>query len=128
VDNLTYTYDATPVFKNFSLTLQAGKKTALVGMSGSGKTTLIKLIAGYLSPLKGNIIVQNQRLKDIALKTYFPYIGYLTQEPGVFDGSIRENLLASASQTVSEEILEEALKNANCQFVFDMENGIETQI
>ncbi|MEI7478334.1 MAG: ATP-binding cassette domain-containing protein [bacterium] len=64
-----------------------------MGVSGSGKSTLIKLIAGYISPQKGRIVIDKQDLKDIKLKSYYTNIGYLTQEPSVFDGSILENLL-----------------------------------
>ena len=128
VDNISYSYDEVEVFKNFSLNIKANQKTALVGMSGSWKTTLIKLIAGYLYPLKGNIIIQNQKLKKIALKSYFPHIGYLTQEPWVFDGTIRENLVASAPENVTEKDLENALLHANCEFIFWLEHALETQI
>jgi len=69
------------VFSDFSLTLARGKKTALVGASGGGKTTLMKLIAGYLHPESGSISVLGNKLDETALKTYYPHIGYLTQEP-----------------------------------------------
>lgn len=128
VDKVTYKYDEVEVFKNFSLDIEYGKKTALVGMSGSWKTTLIKLIAWYLNPLKWDIIIQNQKLKNIALKTYFPHIWYLTQEPWVFDGSIRENLAASAQKDFTQKELQDALLHANCEFVFWLEKWLETQI
>ncbi|MFZ2256274.1 MAG: ATP-binding cassette domain-containing protein [Patescibacteria group bacterium] len=53
----------------------------MVGASGGGKTTLMKLIAGYLHPESGSISVMGNRLDETALKTYYPHIGYLTQEP-----------------------------------------------
>ena len=55
----------------------------------------MKLIAGYLHPNTGTLSVLGNPLATTALKTYYPHIGYLTQEPGVFDATIRENLISA---------------------------------
>lgn len=70
---------------DLSLEFEYGKKTALVGGSGAGKTTLMKLVAGYIRPDSGAVNVCGNPLSRTALKTYFPHIGYLTQDPSVFD-------------------------------------------
>jgi ABC-type bacteriocin/lantibiotic exporter with double-glycine peptidase domain len=62
IRNITYGYNESKVFSDFSLTLARGKKTALVGASGGGKTTLMKLIAGYLHPESGSISVMGNNL------------------------------------------------------------------
>ncbi len=102
INTISYGYNDTKVFTDFSLTIARGKKTALVGESGWGKTTLLKLIAGYLHPDEGSISVLGNTLSETALKTYYHHIGYLTQEPSVFDATIRENLL-SAMQIYKKE-------------------------
>jgi ABC-type multidrug transport system fused ATPase/permease subunit len=117
------------ILKDFSLDISGGTKIALVGRSGSGKTTIAKLITGYMRPTSGQVIIDDQDLSGIALKTYYPYVGYLTQEPMVFDGSIRENLLYGASGTeIADRLLLEALNRAECQFVLQMKDGLDTQI
>jgi ABC-type multidrug transport system fused ATPase/permease subunit len=58
----------------------------------------MKLIAGYLHPEGGSISVLGNNLSETALKTYYPHIGYLTQEPGVFDATIRENLISAIAE------------------------------
>lgn len=155
INSITYGYNEKKVFENFSLNIEKGKKTALVGASGGGKTTLMKLIAGYLHPDSGNISVMGNRLDKTALKTYYPHIGYLTQEPSVFDATIRENLVSAVSTLSSwgmkdlpqkdgadssqvrndkksekelEEKLEKALRLAHCDFVFDLEHWLDTEI
>lgn len=135
IQDITYGYNDTKVFENFSLTLEKWKKTALVGASGGGKTTLMKLIAGYLHPESGSISVMGNRLDETALKTYYPHIGYLTQEPWVFDATIRENLVSAIAgkgnintRTDTDEILEKALRLAQCDFVFEMEKWLDTEI
>ena len=157
IEQVTYGYTESKVFENFSLTIEKGKKTALVWASGGGKTTLIKLIAGYLHPESGSISVLGNPLGSSALKTYYPHIGYLTQDPSVFDGTIRENLISalpslqrgmpegqgdfvpeknpqsrkldsSFSKELQENKLIEALCLAHCDFVFELEKGLDTEI
>ena len=167
IQNISYGYNDTKVFSDFSLTIKRGQKTALVGASGGGKTTLMKLIAGYLHPESGTISVLGNQLDETALKTYYPHIGYLTQDPGVFDATIRENLVSAVSSPPSEKRelegvtqkgiphsktpphlplsregwnaetqnqadleskLITALRLAHCEFVFDLEKWLDTEI
>lgn len=90
----------------------------------------MKLIAGYLNPESGSISVMGNTLSEIALKTYYPHIGYLTQDPSVFDGTIRENLISAIPPLLEkrnpeakdlEQRLIEALRMAHCDFVFELE-------
>jgi ABC-type multidrug transport system fused ATPase/permease subunit len=118
----------TEILKNFNLTVKGGEKIALVGKSGSGKTTIAKLVSGYMNPTSGTVLVDGQDLSEVSLKSYYKYIGYLTQEPMVFDGSIRENLLYAVSGPVPDEEIWEALRKANCEFIDKMDNKLETQI
>jgi ABC-type multidrug transport system fused ATPase/permease subunit len=73
---------------------------ALVGHSGSGKTTLMKMLAGYLEPTRGKILIDGEDFSEIALRSYYEHVGYLTQEPAVFDATIRENLMSAISKQV----------------------------
>lgn len=57
----------------------------------------MKLLAGYMRPMEGQLLVDGQDITEIRLESYYPHIGYLTQEPSVFDGTIEENLLYSMS-------------------------------
>ena len=120
----------------------------------------MKLIAGYLHPESGSISVLGNTLSETALKSYYPHIGYLTQDPSVFDATIRENLLSAvnSSDQLSEDsyqignnknkktnkikhhsdtwsllpdnsdILTQALRLAQCDFVFELEKGLDTEI
>ena len=63
----------------------------------------MKLIAGYLHPESGTISVLGNQLDETALRTYYPHIGYLTQDPGVFDATIRENLVSAVSISPPEK-------------------------
>ncbi len=116
------------VLKNFSVTITGWKKTALVGRSGGGKTTIMKLLAGYMRPTSWKLLIDEQDITSIRLDSYYPHIGYLTQEPSVFDGTIEENLLYGARKKPTKKEIEKAIELAECQFIYDLENGLQTEI
>ncbi len=131
--DITFTYNSREnmVFENFSLSLVWGKKTAIVGHSGSGKTTLMKMLAGYIEPTAWKIFIDEKNFSDIALKTYYPHIGYLTQDPWIFDATIRENLISVSYEKdpkIIEQKIIQSLKLAQCDFVFDLEKWLDTEI
>ncbi|USN56257.1 MAG: ABC transporter ATP-binding protein [Candidatus Peribacteria bacterium] len=87
------------------------------------------MIAGYLRPDSGSVIIDGQDLAEVSLKSYYQHIGYLTQEPSVFDGTIWENLTYAIGDTVDEmdqvdqavmERVKQAVSDAQCDFVWDL--------
>lgn len=146
INDISFKYqNGSQLFSNFSLHLHGKKKTALVGSSWSGKSTIIKLISGYIRPDSGSIIIDNQNLADISLESYYQHIGYLTQEPSVFDGTVRENLeygvgthsnasdAGKSSDTdtlpyIPTADLDEIISLAQCQFIYDLPKWLDTQI
>lgn len=128
INNLTYWYNEDNVFNNFNLNISWWKKTALVWDSWSGKTTLMKLIAWYIHPKSWDIIVDNQNIQDINLISYYKNIGYLTQEPSVFDWTIIENLTYALDREPTQVELEETIKNSKCDFIYELPNKLETEI
>jgi ABC-type multidrug transport system fused ATPase/permease subunit len=59
-------------------------------------------------------------LKQVSLKSYYADIGYLMQEPSVFDGTVRENLLYAVSEKISDADLGITMQLANCEFIYDL--------
>lgn len=92
VENLdiAYGYDA-PILKDLSFTINAGEKIFLIGSSGCGKSTLAKTLAGLITYNKGDIIWGNSKKTNFT--TSSKQILYLSQEPEIFSGSIKENIL-----------------------------------
>lgn len=142
LDNVTFSYNEDKqILQNFSLNIPGGKTLALVGNSGSGKSTIIKLLLRLYDPQSWSIMIDNQNLKDLEIETLYDNIGYLTQEPAVFDGSIRENMMYGAPANIitdfswyqnssqwRDNLIREALDHAKCGFVRSMKEGLETQI
>lgn len=117
-------YDDKKILENFNIQIKGKQKIALIGRSGSGKTTVAKLVSGFMRPNSGEVFVDGQDLKGVALNTYYNYIGYLTQEPMVFDGTIRENLLYAIPEKhikkFTDAKLFETLRSAECDFITDL--------
>lgn len=89
---------------------------------------MVKLIAGYLRPTAGSVWVDQQNLTDVSLASYYTHIGYLTQEPSVFDGTIRENLLYAIPHQVPHQQIHHVLQQAKCDFVMTLPDGLDTMI
>jgi len=128
LEKSSFSYGNKNIFKNFNLKIIWGKKTAFVGASGSGKTTLLKLISWYVHPDSGYIIIDGQKLSEVALKSYYENIWYLTQEPNVFDGSVIDNLLYGTKKKPTKKQIDSAIKSAKCEFIYTFNEGLETQI
>jgi len=88
----------------------------------------MKLIAGYMQATNWKLEIDNQDIKSIRLDSYYPHIGYLTQDPSVFDGSIEENLLYGTRKNPSKKAIEKAIKLAECEFIYELEKWIKTEI
>ncbi len=134
LNNITYDYGKWEVINWLSLSIEWWQKTAIIGRSGSGKSTIIKLIAGYIYPQTGSVVIDGQELPNptndsyVSLQSYYKHISYLTQEPGIFDGSIYENLTYALEYIPTDEELEKAVNAAQCQFIREFPQGLKTEI
>ena len=129
IDNISFSYDnKLKVFDNFSLNIYGGEKTALVWESGSWKSTLVKLIAWYISPDEWKILVDWQNIGDVNVYDYFSHIGFLTQDPSVFDGTIYDNLVYALKESPTDAQLKRVIKAAKCEFIYDFTEWPQTEI
>ena len=94
------------ILNNLTLDLQAGKKTAIVGESGSGKSTIISLIERFYDPAQGEILIDGIDIKTLDLNYLRSMIGYVPQEPVLFNTSIKENIIFGRENVTDEEIRE----------------------
>ena len=126
--NITFAYNDEAVLKNFSLTIPKGKTVALVGQSGSGKSTIANLLTRFYEVNQGEILIDNQNIKSVTMKSLRSLTGLVTQDSIMFNGTIKDNIRLGKLDATDDEIIE-ALKVANAyEFVKDLPSGIETNI
>ena len=135
--NVNFTYPSRPevqVLENFNLDIKAGTKIALVGSSGSGKSTIVKLLERFYDPQSGDIYLDGNLLKSINVRHLRHQFGIVSQEPTLFDCTIRENIIlglpdASAySKEDLDSMVARAIKIANADFVLRLPEGVDSQV
>jgi ATP-binding cassette, subfamily B, bacterial MsbA len=127
-DNVSFAYNSTPVLKNISIEIEKGKTMAFVGRSGSGKTTLVDLLPRFYEVTGGRIAIDGTDLRDLKLKDLRNLIGYVNQEPILFNDSFYNNI-AFGLENVTEEQVIHAAKIANAHdFIMATVNGYQTTI
>ena len=118
----------TTVLNNFSCTFEKGKTTAIVGPSGSGKSTIVQLLLRFYDPIQGHVLIDGERLDTLKLRAFRKQIGYVSQEPILFNCSIKENILLGCPEATDDEIIE-ALKMANAwDFVDKYPQKLDTNV
>lgn len=116
------------IFSNFNLKIEAGSAVALCGPSGSGKSSLSRLLLRLYDPIGGHILINGTPLTDVNLKWWRSQIGYVSQEPCLFPGSIRDNIAAGKDGgNATDEEVEAAAKAASAHdFIMDLPDGYNT--
>lgn len=104
-------------------------QVAIIGKSGSGKTTLMQLLAGLLPQSEGRLMINGVQREKISEQSWFDQLSYISQNPYLFAGTIRENMEIGANRQVSDaEILDAAEKAGIAEMVLALEQGFETPI
>ncbi|MDD4150533.1 MAG: ABC transporter ATP-binding protein [Bacteroidales bacterium] len=126
--NINFSYTEIPVLKNINLKIIKGQTVALVGQSGSGKSTLVDLIPRFYDVEQGEIQIDGNNIKNYNLKSLRNLLGYVNQNPILFNDSIFNNI-AFGIQNVNKEQVIDAAKVANAHdFIMETENGYDTNI
>lgn len=117
-----------PVLTDINLTVKKGETIALVGQSGSGKSTLVDLLPRYHDVTEGEILIDGQNVKALALSDLRQLIGNVNQEAILFNDSFRNNIAFGVSGATDEQIIE-AAKIANAHdFIMESEHGYDTTV
>jgi ATP-binding cassette subfamily C protein len=120
-------YEGQPVLRGVSISIPAGRITALIGPSGSGKTSILDLVIGLTQPRAGEVRVDGVSLREIDTRTWRSSIGYVPQEVFLLNGTVLLNV-SLGDPGVSREQVEQALRRADAEFALALPEGIDTTV
>lgn len=120
------------VLRDLNLTIEPGTYVALVGASGCGKSTTIQLIERFYDPLAGEIYLDDHKISDLNVKSFREQIALVSQEPTLYAGSVKFNILLGAikpQEEVTQEEIEAACRDANIlEFIQGLPDGFDTEV
>ena len=126
--NVSFKYKDTYVLKNINLTIKKGQTVALVGQSGSGKSTMVDLVPRFWDIEEGEILIDGIPTKQITLESLRRQIGYVNQEPILFNDTISGNISFGVDNINNDDIIA-AAKVANAHdFISETPQGYDTNI
>ncbi|HEX4296442.1 MAG TPA: ABC transporter ATP-binding protein [Devosia sp.] len=129
-DHVTFQYGrhATPLYRDFSVTIPAGQRVGLVGQSGSGKTTFVKLIQRLYDVTDGAIRIDGHDIRDFTQAALRSQIAIVAQEPILFHRSLAENIAYARPGATRQEIIGAARLASAHDFIDTLPKGYETMV
>ena len=129
-EQVSFRYDPSQplVLEDINLHVEAGQTVALVGRSGGGKTSLVSLLPRFYNPTAGRILLDGVALGDLQLSSLRANIALVSQQPVLFEGSIKDNIAYGRSDASVSDILLAAEKAHVMEFAAQMPLGLDTEI
>jgi ATP-binding cassette subfamily B protein len=129
-DNVTFQYESSrsDILRNFNVTIDPGKKVALVGETGVGKSTISKLIPRFYDVNQGQVLIDGIDVKDFDIYSLRSHIGHVQQDVYIFFGSIKDNILYGRPDATFEEVVDAAKKANIHDFIMTLDDQYETLV
>ena len=125
--HFTYPNTSTKVLSGISFSVAGGQFLGVMGHTGAGKTTILKLLMRYYVPDSGEVLINGNDINNYTLESVRDAIGFVSQNPFLFYGTIRDNV--RYNQEATDEDLSIALELAGAlEFVKELEDGMETMV
>jgi subfamily B ATP-binding cassette protein MsbA len=127
--NVSFAYEPeNKVLKGVSLTVPPGRTVALVGPSGSGKSTLVNLTLRFFDPDRGMVAIDGQDIKYVTVNSLRDVIALVTQDPVLFDDTIRANIAYGAKPVDEGQVIQAAKAAAAHDFIMGLPKGYDTRV
>ncbi|MEK7993732.1 MAG: ABC transporter ATP-binding protein, partial [Planctomycetota bacterium] len=128
-DGVSFSYNrGCPILKDVTFSVSAGQKVALVGPSGSGKTTIVNLIPRFYDVSDGRVTIDGHDVRNIKIKSLRRFISMVLQDPVLFSGTIRENILYGNPSAGEQDVIRAARAANAYDFISSLPNGFDTQV
>ena len=126
--NVSFTYGSQPVLKDINLTLEPHSLIAIAGGSGSGKSSLLRLIVRLYDPSRGSVLIDDQAIDEVTLKSLRSQMSVVPQNPMLFSGTVYENICLARPHASRQEV-ESACRFSSAQeFIERLEDGFDTYL
>ncbi len=116
------------VFSGFSLTVHPGETLALVGHTGSGKSSITKLVARFYEYQGGQILVDGRDLRSLDLAAFRARVGFVTQTPFLFNGTVLDNVRYGRNDAGDEEVAAAARRVGAGDWIATLPDGMATEV
>ncbi|EAY08156.1 hypothetical protein TVAG_302430 [Trichomonas vaginalis G3] len=119
-DHVSFKYPSRNVFtlNDVSFQIKSGQSVAFVDHSGSGKSTIVQLIERFYDITEGSITIDGQNIKDFDIRWLHKQMPFISQEPFLFHGTIKENVLYGVFDEKTDEEIMDVLEQANAKKFF----------
>lgn len=125
--NISFSYDnSLEVIHSLNLTIKKGEKVAIVGETGSGKTTTVNLLCRFYEPQEGELLIDDVDYRNRSVGWLRSNIGYVQQNPFVFNGTIKDNIRYGKLDASDEEVIAAAKAVGIDEFILEQPQGYET--
>ena len=121
--NVSFSFKDKPILKDISFKINEGETVALVGESGAGKSTLINLIPRFFDVNIGRILINNQDIRELNIKSLRAHIALISQDSILFDNTVMENIRFGSQNATETEIIDAAKKAAADDFICELTGG-----
>jgi ABC-type multidrug transport system fused ATPase/permease subunit len=127
-DKVTFSYQEQPTLHEVSIDALPGQTIALVGSTGAGKTTVLSLLARFYEATSGTITIDGIPIHTLAKSSLRERLAYVTQEPFLFNGTVRENLLLSKRDATDADLWESLTAAHAERFVRELPEQLDTNV
>jgi ATP-binding cassette subfamily B protein len=130
LQEVTFTYgnQPAPIYEDFSLSIPAGERVALVGPSGSGKSTFVKLLQRLYDVDDGCILIDGQDIAAVTQESLRRAVALVPQDPALFHRSLAENIAYGRPEATRDEIVAAARRAHAHDFIMALPEGYETLV
>lgn len=116
------------VLNDVDLNIQQGEVLGVVGHTGAGKSTILKLLLRYYAPKEGNVTIDGFPLQDLKLDEFRQHVGYVSQEPFLFSGTVADNIMLGSQEATREQVQEAAKIAGADEFIQELPRTYDTVV